>query len=156
MQLLNRRHVLLGGAFEGLALAGCAGPAAARAGQPVTLAPGVYMVPGSGGAADESNLGRIGNAGFIVGEAGVIAVDTGTSYAHGQALLNTIRTVTPLPVRQALVTHTRPEFLAPPTVRKHPRARRYSARHEQNAQAPPGPRNRVRAFGCANSTRRKK
>ena len=77
----------------------------------MTLAPGVYMVPGSGGAADESNLGRIGNAGFIVGEAGVIAVDTGTSYAHGQALLNTIRTVTPLPVRQALVTHTRPEFL---------------------------------------------
>ncbi len=69
------------------------------------------MVSGTGGAADETNLGRIGNSGFIVGANGVIAVDTGTSYAHGQALLAAIREVTSQPVRVALVTHTRPEFL---------------------------------------------
>ena len=77
----------------------------------VALADGVYMLPGSGGAADENNLGRIGNAGFIVGDSSVIAIDTGTSYAHGQALLAAIRAVTDKPVKLALVTHTRPEFL---------------------------------------------
>lgn len=77
----------------------------------VELAPGVYMFSGTGGAADEHNLGRIGNGGFIVGEHGVIAIDTGTSHQHGQALLAAIREVTAQPVRVALVTHTRPEFL---------------------------------------------
>lgn len=75
------------------------------------MAPGVYMVAGSGGAADEKNRGRIGNAGFIVGDRGVIAIDTGTSYAHGRELLALIREVTDQPVRVALITHTRPEFL---------------------------------------------
>ena len=75
------------------------------------IAPGVYVMPGSGGAADENNLGRIGNAGFIVGDRGVIAIDTGTSYAHGQELLSAIREITDQPVRLALITHTRPEFL---------------------------------------------
>jgi glyoxylase-like metal-dependent hydrolase (beta-lactamase superfamily II) len=77
----------------------------------IEIAPGVDMVAGTGGSADETNLGRIGNAGFIVGEAGVIAIDTGTSHAHGQALLAAIRDVTNQPVRVALITHTQPEFL---------------------------------------------
>ena len=92
--------------FQGCALAG-----AKRSGRAVLIAPGVYMVAGSGGAADEKNQGRIGNAGFIVGERGVIVVDTGTSYAHGRELLALISEVTDQPVRVALVTHTRPEFL---------------------------------------------
>lgn len=75
------------------------------------LAPGVYLLPGSGGSADEYNLGRIGNAGFIVGDTGVVAIDTGTSHAHGRAILAAIRAVTDKPVKLALVTHTRPEFL---------------------------------------------
>ena len=107
---LRRRAVLMRIAAS-VTLAGCAGAPAQRPGQAVALAPGVYMVPGSGGAADDQNLGRIGNAGFIVGERGVIAIDTGTSYAHGQALLGAIRAVTEQPVRVALITHTRPEFL---------------------------------------------
>jgi glyoxylase-like metal-dependent hydrolase (beta-lactamase superfamily II) len=92
-------------------LIGCTtvgGNAAPRA---VAIADGVYLLPGSGGAADETNLGRIGNAGFIVGDSGVIAIDTGTSYAHGQAMLAVIRAVTDKPVKLALLTHTRPEFL---------------------------------------------
>lgn len=78
---------------------------------PVELAAGVYMVPGTGGEPDASNLGRVGNAGFIVGRTGVLAIDTGTSYLHGRALLDAIRSVTDKPVRMALVTHTRQEFL---------------------------------------------
>jgi len=112
MQSFTRRHALIGCGAACATLAACAiappAPAAARA---VELAPGVYVVAGTGGAADEHNLGRIGNAGFIVGERGVIAIDTGTSYAHGQALLATIRGFTDQPVLVALITHARPEFL---------------------------------------------
>jgi len=105
--MIRRRSALL------LALSAVAGCAAAplRPGEPHVLAPGVYMLPGTGGAADEQNLGRIGNSGFIVGESGVLVIDTGTSYLHGQALLAAIAGVTDKPVRLALVTHTRPEFL---------------------------------------------
>ncbi|MBT9524873.1 MAG: MBL fold metallo-hydrolase [Rhizobacter sp.] len=78
---------------------------------PVELASGVYMLPGTGGEPDASNLGRVGNAGFIVGRNGVLAIDTGTSYLHGRALLAAIRSVTERPVRLALITHTRQEFL---------------------------------------------
>lgn len=78
---------------------------------PVELAAGVYMVAGTGGEPDAGNLGRVGNSGFIVGASGVLAIDTGTSYRHGRALLDAIRSVTDKPVRLALVTHTRQEFL---------------------------------------------
>jgi len=78
---------------------------------PIELAAGVYMLPGAKGEPDATNLGRVGNAGFIVGRSGVLAIDTGTSYLHGRALLAAIGSVTDKPVRLALVTHTRPEFL---------------------------------------------
>jgi len=89
-----------------------AGAAArAQAPAPIELAAGVYVLPGSGGEPDPVNLGRVGNAGFIVGRSGVLAIDTGTSYLHGRALLAAIRSVTEQPVRLALITHTRQEFL---------------------------------------------
>ena len=78
MGLHSRRRVLLGLGMAALAGCGSATPAAAPVpgAPPVArqIAPGVYVMPGSPGAADESNLGRIGNAGFIVGERGVIVV----------------------------------------------------------------------------------
>jgi glyoxylase-like metal-dependent hydrolase (beta-lactamase superfamily II) len=94
-----------------LFLIGCATAGNNNVPRAIALADGVYLLPGSAGAADDNNLGRIGNAGFIVGDSGVIAIDTGTSYAHGRALLAAIRAVTDKPVKLALVTHTRPEFL---------------------------------------------
>ena len=97
-------------------LGGCATADAAAespdaAPQAIEVAAGVYVVPGAPGEVDAGNLGRIGNAGFIVGDAGVLAIDTGTSYRHGAALLAAIRRVTDKPVRLALITHTRQEFL---------------------------------------------
>lgn len=77
----------------------------------VEVARGVYMLPGAPGEVDAITLGRNGNAGFIVGPDGVLAIDTGTSYAHGKLLLAEIARVTPKPVRQVLITHTRQEFL---------------------------------------------
>jgi glyoxylase-like metal-dependent hydrolase (beta-lactamase superfamily II) len=107
--VLSRRHALL--ALGASCATACASPMNASTPRAMPVAAGVFMVPGSGGAADAANLGRIGNAGFIVGERGVIAVDTGTSLAHGQALLSAIRATTDKPIVLALVTHTRPEFL---------------------------------------------
>lgn len=107
----RRREALLG--LAGM-IGGC-GAAPLRPGAlpapPVEVASGVWMLPGAGGAADEGNLGRIGNAGFVVGGRGVVVVDTGTSFRHGEALLAAIAQVTALPVRLAIVTHTKPEFL---------------------------------------------
>ena len=59
----------------------------------VEVAPGVYMFRGAAGEVGVDNLGRIGNAGFIIGTTGVLAIDTGTSYRHGVALLTAIRRV---------------------------------------------------------------
>ena len=96
-----------------LALAGCAALDGVRAPAPraIEVAPGVYMLPGLPGEVDTSTLGRNGNAGFIVGATGVLAIDTGTSYLHGRALLAEIDRVTNKPVRRVLITHTRQEFL---------------------------------------------
>ena len=107
--MMSARRLALQG-LGAVLLASCASspPSTVRAN---ALAPGVYLLPGSGGAADETNLGRVGNAGFIVGDAGVIVIDTGTSLAHGREILRAIKAVTDKPVKLALVTHTRPEFL---------------------------------------------
>lgn len=77
----------------------------------VEVEAGVYLLPGLPGAPGPVNAGRIGNAGFIVGRGGVMALETGTSHRHGQALLAAIAQVTPLPVTLALVTQARQEFV---------------------------------------------
>jgi glyoxylase-like metal-dependent hydrolase (beta-lactamase superfamily II) len=93
----------------GCAMAGTAGNGAA--GTVVAVAPGVYMLRGASGEVSTQNLGRVGNAGFIVGPSGVLAIDTGTSYHEGLALLAAIARTTDKPVRQVLITHTRQEYL---------------------------------------------
>lgn len=122
MSLLRRLgRISFACAAFGLAmLAGCATGGRFLAAEPdgqvaggttVQVADGVYMVRGTGGEVDSSNLGRIGNAGFIVGDRGVIVIDVGTSHRHGDELLEAIRRVTDKPVVLALVTHVRQEFL---------------------------------------------
>lgn len=103
--LLRRRTLLAAAVAAPWALPARADDAA------IEVAAGVYLLPGLAGAPSVANQGRVGNAGFIVGRSGVMAIDTGTSHRHGQALLAAIAQVTPLPVRLVLVTHVRQEFL---------------------------------------------
>jgi glyoxylase-like metal-dependent hydrolase (beta-lactamase superfamily II) len=78
---------------------------------PIALGGGAYLLQGSGGEPDADNLGRIGNTGFIVGDSGVLVIDVGTSARHGEAILAAIASVTDKPVRLALITHVRQEFV---------------------------------------------
>lgn len=89
----------------------CAGVGAMPSGRAVEVGPGVYMIRGADGEIDPANQGRLGNAGFIVGDTGVVAIDAGVSYLHGQALLAEIARVTDRPVRLLVITHARQEFL---------------------------------------------
>jgi glyoxylase-like metal-dependent hydrolase (beta-lactamase superfamily II) len=72
---------------------------------------GVYASIGAMGEVTPANLGRIGNAGFIVGTKGVLAIDAGVSHEHGKALVAAIKQVSNQPVKVLLVTHTMQEFL---------------------------------------------
>lgn len=111
------RSRLLAGLFYATAVlgaAGCATQASDRAdgaAHAVEVAHGVYMLQGVAGEVDTVTLGRNGNAGFIVGPTGVLAIDTGTSYRHGRELLAEIARITDKPIRRVLITHTRQEFL---------------------------------------------
>ena len=113
VQSERRAFLTLGAAAAAALGAGCATPGPAPFVQPraIEVASGVYMLRGAPGEFGPGNLGRVGNAGFIVGDAGVVGIDTGTSYRHGVALLQEIARVTSLPVRRVLITHTRQEFL---------------------------------------------
>lgn len=118
-----RRRLLLGllaVPAAGWVAAGCAGPvpggedaaldpADPDADVPVErLAEGVWRVPAD---PDAARSGRRGNAGFVEGRDGVLAVDAGTSLRHGRAILRAIRRHTRRPLRALLLTHTKPEFL---------------------------------------------
>jgi glyoxylase-like metal-dependent hydrolase (beta-lactamase superfamily II) len=113
---MSRAHSLIRllAALVVLGTAHCAVPDAARnssSTRTIEVARGVYLLQGVPGEVDERTLGRNGNAGFIVGDTGVLAIDTGTSYRHGRALLAEIERVTSKPVKRVLITHTRQEFL---------------------------------------------
>lgn len=84
-------------------------PAAAQSLIPVAVAPGVYAFVGALAEPAPENHGFVANQGFIVGEAGVIVIDTGTHHAHGEAMLEAIRRVTDRPVVQVINTHAAPE-----------------------------------------------
>ncbi|WP_119286958.1 MBL fold metallo-hydrolase [Azohydromonas sediminis] len=75
------------------------------------IAAGVYVVRGAAGEVAPDNRGRTGNAGFVVGTSGVVAIDSGTSYRQGQALLAAIGQASPLPLRRLVLTQARQEFI---------------------------------------------
>lgn len=108
----ERRSLLLALATG---LCGCASvprqAAVPQARVAVEIAPGVHLMAGARGAVTPANRGRIGNAGFIVGPGGVIAIDAGTSHADGTALLQAIARATALPVRLLVITTPHQEFL---------------------------------------------
>jgi glyoxylase-like metal-dependent hydrolase (beta-lactamase superfamily II) len=117
---LRRRHAAALLPLAGAWLAGCAArwpmpgqPAAIDDPQGVlqTIAPGVYLRRGLPGEIDTANGGRVGNAGVIVGDQGVLVIDSGPSRQAGEALRAAIGRVTPLPIRALLLTHARQEFV---------------------------------------------
>ena len=57
------------------------------------------------------NAGNTGNSGFIVGEDGVVVIDTGISYEHGRQMLAAIARLSSKPVRLVIITHADQEFL---------------------------------------------
>jgi glyoxylase-like metal-dependent hydrolase (beta-lactamase superfamily II) len=108
MNRLRRAAILAGGA------ALLSTPARAQEAEeplPIEVARGVFMWRGTSGEPDASNRGRVGNAGFVVGNRGVLAIDSGTSYREGRALLEAIARCTELPVRRLVLTHARQEFV---------------------------------------------
>lgn len=105
----RRRRLLLGLAVLPL---GCATyPATSGDDTAQEVADGVFLLPGVRGEIDPDTRGRVGNAGFIVGPTGVIAIDSGVSHRHGALRLAAIRRVTRQPVRALVLTHARQEFL---------------------------------------------
>ena len=75
------------------------------------IAPGVYLRPGVQEVADAHNLGHIANLGFIVGDERVAVIDSGGSWAEGEALLAAVRAATNLPVAYLILTHMHPDHV---------------------------------------------
>lgn len=64
-----------------------------------------YAVLGDTGRGSEGRS----NAGFVIVQDGVVVIDALASPAQGKALLRTIRTVTPLPIKWLILTHHHPD-----------------------------------------------
>ena len=81
---------------------------------PVRVSASVYAFVADNSDISLSNCGRIGNAGFIIGPEGIVVIDTGVSFRHGQEMAAAIRRISSLPIRLAIITtHTRSFCLAP-------------------------------------------
>jgi len=75
------------------------------------IAPGVYVMPGESGEITPANLGRVANIAFIVGPRGVVVVESGVSFRHGEAIIAAVEAVTRRPIRLVIVTHAGQEVL---------------------------------------------
>lgn len=69
------------------------------------LAPGVFAVLGDSGRGSEGRP----NAGFVVGDSGVLVIDALGSPAQGERLVRTVRAATQLPIRWLVLTHHHPD-----------------------------------------------
>jgi len=108
---MNPFHILK--SMAAIALLGVAHAVLAHAGTPTSgmIAPGVYVVPGDAGDITPANLGRIANAAFVVGPRGVVVVESGVSFRHGEAIIAAVEAVTRRPIRLVIVTHAAQDVL---------------------------------------------
>ena len=96
------------------ALSGCAtspGSVVSRVPAPRQLAPGVYAIVGASAEPTTQNHGAVGNQGILVGDDGVILIDTGTSLRYAEELIAVVRRLTPKPIVLAIDTHQHPAFI---------------------------------------------
>ena len=68
------------------------------------VAPGIYASIGELGLRTYENEGMNGNVGFIVTDAGVVVVDSGSSYQVARKIHTAIRQVTQQPVKFVINT----------------------------------------------------
>ena len=73
--------------------------------RPEEVAPGVHVLWGAQEEVSPENGGNIANAGFIVGDDGVLAVDTGPTRRYAGEMLAVIADTAARPVVLAAVTH---------------------------------------------------
>jgi cyclase len=71
------------------------------------VAPGAYAFIQAGGPGHD-NTG-VSNAGFVVGDDGVLVIDTTVAPLHAKALRDAIRKVTDKPFRHVVITHSHPD-----------------------------------------------
>jgi glyoxylase-like metal-dependent hydrolase (beta-lactamase superfamily II) len=88
-----------------------AAPASCFALEAVPVAPDVYAFLGDVEQPSVANGANTGNAGFIVGDDGVVVIDTGASYAYGKAMLAAIAQITGRPIRLVILTHGVQDFI---------------------------------------------
>ena len=98
-------------AVAALALLLPIGVAAAAPLQAIEIAAGIYVARGSGGDITPENAGRIANTGFVIGPRGVVVVDSGVSFRHGEAIIAAVESVTHRPIRLVVITHAGQEVL---------------------------------------------
>ncbi len=81
----------------------------ASSAQVAEIAPGVFVRPGRHEVVFEA--AEIANLGFVIGERCVAVIDTGGSYAEGEALRCAIRRRSDLPVCFVINTHVHPDHI---------------------------------------------
>jgi quinoprotein relay system zinc metallohydrolase 1 len=74
------------------------------------IAPGVYVVEGSNADFSPANGCNIINTGFIVGDAGVVVINTGTHRRQGEQLRALIARTTAQPLREVLHLNLHPDY----------------------------------------------
>ena len=100
LRALGRRIYIFSAALFAVGLAFAAPP------EPIAVvAPGVYALMGQPGETSPENLGRNANAAFVVGPRGVVVVDSGVSFRHGEEIIAAVGRVTRQPIRLLVLTH---------------------------------------------------
>lgn len=78
---------------------------------PVVVARGVYALMGQPGEIAPANLGRVANVAFVVGPRGVVVVESGVSFRHGEEIIAAVARITRKPIRLVVITHPSQEVV---------------------------------------------
>ncbi len=78
---------------------------------PQKVAPNVYAFIGETAEPSVENRSAVANQGFIVGDNGVVVIDTGASDEYGEYMLNAIAKISDKPVVLVITTHTAQEHV---------------------------------------------